>query len=648
MTTKNLLLSEELVNYLVSVPRLFVRSLMIIKLNIIKLYPDKEGLINQLSKKCVILIALMTKYQHIKKKIISIPEFLLKNNRTILIDNLSTSDQKTLNILHLHLFKISALELISKKEDYKPFWTPAFKELSERLSLPIEIGCVDLDSSSSNPLLKNQEGLSQLLMTNSIKVQNKNCLKTSSQLYKYTVANNPLKEDIPLKSLKVKITPTKKQLLILNEWFSTCNYLYNKTISLVKNGQVSSFDSIKLRDMLVTKDTKKNNPEYIQMSSEILDIYDKLKIARKLKNETDITSLQNVIKQKNVELRNLAKTLPSENNKNVSDWQIRTPKKIRSDAVDDVCKAYKSAIGNLKAGNINKFSVGYRKRINNTSLSISDICLKDNQIKLVSRPIKDHDNINDDKNKYTDMGFNVSKQVINKLENIDIKTVRLTRKRGLYYIMIPVPVNKETSCNKDIKYCGIDPGSRTFLTSFGNSGAVEYKFDTNAINKIDKKISLLKNKQLIRPMPHSKDHKRPIRKKVFNKLENKKANCIDELHWKSIKHILDNNDIVFIGDIKSHDIVKNKEHQQKLNRDINNLKFYVFKQRLLYKSVVRNKHTFLIPEQHTTKTCSCCGIINSPGRSETYHCLGCKTTMGRDLNAAKNILMKGLIKLDIR
>jgi putative transposase len=439
-------------------------------------------------------------------------------------------------------------------------------------------------------------------------------------------------------------------MIILNDWFKTCNYLYNKTIHIIRTGEILYFDSNKLRDMLVTKRTKKNNPEYMTISNEILKMHTELRNLRKQKKLKDtnkeeidqkIIKLENEVKLRNTELREIAKTLEYEDNPIVKDWQTKTPKKIRSDAVDDVSKAYTSAIANLKAGNISDFSVKFRKFRDNTSLSIPDISLDDNKINLVKKLKNEYGEV-------VDIGFNISKEVVKKLKNTEFKkTVRLVRKKGMYYIMVPIKNEKNEESVKNLRYCGIDPGCRTFLTSVGNSNSVEYDFKTELINNIDKKISLLKNKQLSRPRPHLKSFIRPIRKKTFNKLEIKKSNYVDELHWKSIKHILDNNDIVFIGDIKSHDIVKNKEHQSKLNRDINNLKFYIFKQRLLYKSRTRNKYTFLIPEPYTTKTCSCCGHINNPEKSKIYNCMSCKITMGRDLNAAKNILLKGLKKLDI-
>ena len=56
----------------------------------------------------------------------------------------------------------------------------------------------------------------------------------------------------------------------------------------------------------------------------------------------------------------------------------------------------------------------------------------------------------------------------------------------------------------------------------------------------------------------------------------------------------------------------------------------------------KNKKVFCIKEEYTTKTCSFCGMLNNPGRSKIYQCLNCNIKTGRDVNASKNILMKGI------
>jgi len=102
-------------------------------------------------------------------------------------------------------------------------------------------------------------------------------------------------------------------------------------------------------------------------------------------------------------------------------------------------------------------------------------------------------------------------------------------------------------------------------------------------------------------------------------------------------------DVIYLGDIKSHSIVKGKKNK-KLNRDTCDLKFYLLKERLLYKANVNNKKVHLVKEHFTTKTCSNCGKVNnSVGSSEVFECKICNLNTGRDINASKNILMKGFL-----
>ena len=50
-------------------------------------------------------------------------------------------------------------------------------------------------------------------------------------------------------------------------------------------------------------------------------------------------------------------------------------------------------------------------------------------------------------------------------------------------------------------------------------------------------------------------------------------------------------------------------------------------------------------ESFTSKTCSSCGSRYNIGSSKTYNCSNCKTTMDRDINAAKNIFIIPLINI---
>jgi transposase len=203
---------------------------------------------------------------------------------------------------------------------------------------------------------------------------------------------------------------------------------------------------------------------------------------------------------------------------------------------------------------------------------------------------------------------------------------------GEYWLAVPIPFvyADETPIET---FCGVDPGVRTMLTVFGSDGVTEYQHNSPRIERIDARLAAL------RKTPGITRHRR--REKMVA-LEKRKKNLITELQWKSVHHLLHRNDVVFFGDIKSHDIVKGGSNRT-LNRAMNNLKFYQFKQKLLFKATEKRKLVYLTKEHFTTKTCSACGALNDPGCSKTYHCEGCKRTTGRDTNAAKNILIKGIL-----
>ncbi len=616
---KSLSLLEKQVNYVVSAPRHFVRLLMRTRLIFIGLLLDTEKSIDLVFQRCAILFMMIVKHPKMKKLILSTPEFLQKNNLTTLIDKWNTLKVENQNTIHLYVLKILVLESTSKEKDFRDYWTPVYKELSEKLSLPIETDLVGLDSNSSNCLLRKQVEQSQLLTTNSIKVQNKNCQRTSCQLSKYIAVDPWEKEDI-LKTKLVKLKPNKRQRKIIDEWFHTSNYLYNKTIEMIKGKNV--VNKIEIRDALVTNETKKTHPDYKIASDEILSLHKKLKLEKDIDEKITI---KESIRVKNIELRTLAKSLTKTKNSNISTRELLTPKEIRADTIFELISARKSAISNYKAGNNEGFDFKYRKKnreSNCIKLQPSLIQIKNSKIKIAPGTLK------------TDSLFYIGKRTLKKIGIDKIEyACRLQKKGGNYHLFIPVKAERVEK--KDVKtpvYCGVDPGVRTFLTSFGNIEHTEYIFSDKVKKLNTKKASIKKQKK--------RKHK-----KKFNKIDNKKKHIIDELHWKSINHLLKNNDVVFFGDIKTHNIVNSKNHT--LNRDINDLKFFLFKQRLLYKSKILRKRVVFVKEHLTTKTCSCCGKSNFPGCSKVYNCSYCKKTIGRDTNASKNILMKGLVQNEL-
>ena len=616
----------------------FVSMLTQSKSNALLHLPDRDAIIERVWNSSAALTFLMLRSNLMRKLILSTHASHRGNNWMTLLDKLNICSNVDLNMLPMYLLQMLLLESISREKVCKPYWTPAYKELSEKLWLPTETDCVVSDLNSLNHSLLNPAAKSPFLTMTETKAANRNSQKTSFQLSTSTLANKWAKEVIPtylLKSVKIKLKPSVAQKKILNEWITTSNYVYNKTVEeIYKKKHPVKFEL--LRDKLVTANTKKYNEEYTKATTEIKRLYvmrNKYKEIMKLFIRTRRGSL-NIMKIKQAiaaidenvaKERKKQKVLPVEKNMGIREWELRTPKEVRAGAVDDVCKAIKTGYANIKNGNIKHFRLKFRKRTEpNKCILVPKSFVKNNNgsIQIAPQFFKEH------------CVFKMGNRTKKKHGNIQINNdTRIVRQRKEYWIIIPVPVVIQNKKPPNT-YCGIDPGVRTFMTLFGNNGVIEYKCRNEILKKLDTEIKRLKDNRITR--------KNRIRKERIVRLESRKDNLINELHWKTINNIVRNNDFIFYGNINSHNIVKNGKNRT-LNREVNNLKFYKFKERLLYKAHQYGNKVYLVNEAHTSKTCSCCGCITEVGSSKIYTCRGCKRVIDRDINSGKNILMKGII-----
>ena len=535
-----------------------------------------------------------------------------KSNWTTFLDNLSSFQNQ--NTLHIQLLQILLQESISREKAWRPFWTPAYKDVSEILLLPTKIDSADSDSTLFNNWLPKQvEKLSSLKIAQT-KLQNKNLQKTFSQSFMSSLVDKWEKEVIPvvkLKTLKIKIYPNKEQIKILDEFINTSRYVYNRTLEYINNGHKVNF--MKLRDLLVTGNTKKGHEEYKAFDLRIKELHD-----QKTK-EDDPEQINKEIKALQKERRDLMKNYDSVKNPLIRDFELKTPKDIRANAVKRCCDAFTTGFSNLKKGNIKHFKLKYKKKsekIQSIELTPKNIYIKNEKINILPETF----------------GSNSVLKTHKPLKNITIKNnVDIIRKKNEYwvYILLPTEPIPQTSLER---IAGVDPGVRTFATVYSydkeNIKIVEYQHKIEVLKNLNRKLTILKDKRR--------------RKKHFNKIEKRKEDLVDNLHWDFINHLLKNNDVVYYGDIKSHDIVKNGKNRV-LNQTFNDLKFYQLKQRLLYKAYIYGKKVIMVPEHYTTKTCSCCGTINNNvGSKEVFTCGNCETITGRDMNASKNMILKGM------
>lgn len=401
---------------------------------------------------------------------------------------------------------------------------------------------------------------------------------------------------------------------------NTSRFVYNKAVAAIHRGEKPNMQS--LRTTLVTLNTKKYNDAYVNLDQ----LYkDRTQLERIVPVDADkLSVLQTQIDAAKQRIKETRGTMKSTKNKELHDWELMTPKAVRDGAVDDACKAVKTGFAALKSGAIRHFRLGFRKKKSmrqSLLLPNSFIKNKDGILHIAPTFLK--------KQKEFKLGKRTTKKYKDLVINHDCRVIYEKRE---YWLMIPVPFTYAVAAPL-VSYCGVDPGVRTMLTVFGSNGVTEYDIEASRIDKLDAKIETLKSRQ-----PRT----RRVRKAKINRVEKRKKNLIEEIQWKTVAHLLHDNDVIFFGDIKSHGIVKNGKNHT-LNRSLMNLKFYQLKQKLLFKATEKRKLVFLTKEHFTSKICSTCGSLNDPKKSKTYYCGRCRKYTDRDINAAKNILIRGIL-----
>lgn len=571
--------------------------------------PGTEELIEKVFRDCSVLLMLSKLSEKARNKIFCILAFQQKNKWTTFLDRLgSCQDQSSLVTL---LFQILVLELISNEKASRHYWTDAFKGLSEKLSSHTETGSADLGLNLLNKSSKKLVGGSQFLMKKTTQMKQKNLQTTCLPLSMYSAVDKWDAEvikskKIEFKSIKIKIFPTATQKRILTNIFDIERAVYNKANRLIKDKEFYYKDWKGIRNLLVT-----------DMSSCLSGEYSDLEKRRKSLDHEDPEydkALEEINSQK--------KLLPKTKNPNIPAHELLIHKDIRTCAIRNLCSAYKTAHSNLKSGNIKFFNISYKKKsspVRCAEVTSACVSMKDGRIQLCR-----------DKIGRENCFFKMSKRNMKKYGNMQINhNCDILYKGGEYFFVLAVPTELRNPEGESV--CGIDPGLRTFMTCYSAEKINEYKHDRNLIKKLNDKIKFLKSSR-------SK-----MKRRHLLKTEKKKENMVDSMHWCVINSITKDNKYILYGNIKSHDIVRGGFNKSN-NTEFNSLKFYQFKERLKYKCNIRNIFFKEVNERNTSKCCSACGNLdhNLQG-SEIYNCDNCGFKSGRDINAAKNIYMKGVL-----
>jgi putative transposase len=213
----------------------------------------------------------------------------------------------------------------------------------------------------------------------------------------------------------------------------------------------------------------------------------------------------------------------------------------------------------------------------------------------------------------------------------EIKRVRVIRRADGYYAQFCVGIERVENVEPTGKAIGIDVGLNHFLTD--STGATvpnprHLRKSEKALKRAQRRVSR-KNKGSVN------------RKKAINRLGRKHLKVSrqrKDFAVKTARALVKSSDFVAYENLQVKNMVKN----HKLAKSISDAAWSQFAQWLQYMGKVYGKTVVAVAPQYTSQDCSNCGTTLKKSLSLRTHVCSCGTVLGRDHNAALNILSKGL------
>jgi len=305
-------------------------------------------------------------------------------------------------------------------------------------------------------------------------------------------------------------------------------------------------------------------------------------------------------------------------------WFRDVPFQVKSIAVKDACLAFTAQKLRVKQGIIPSFEMHFRSRRNPTqSCFIPHSAIKptgDRSIGIYPRIAGDLWAAEPVPQQHRDS--------------------RLVWDNGAWYLSVSFSVTMHKTTENQGRMVALDPGVRTFLTFY--SPALVGKIGDQSQQRI---VRLLFHLDRLMGRRAKADGRGKRRLTLgINRLRRKINNLIDELHWKSIRFLLDNFDVICIPAFSAKEMScrAKRRLRKKSVRSMLGLAHSRFRMRLIAKADQEGKTVRIINEAYTSKTCSWSGeiIANLGGRRVINGSDG--VSMDRDINGARGIYLRAL------
>lgn len=415
----------------------------------------------------------------------------------------------------------------------------------------------------------------------------------------------PSEKQLRARKVKLKLSPSWKQRL--RQWFGTARWTYNQGISLIKNQKCVS---------------RSGKPNLKMLRSRIINAENHGASKRK-------GGKKKTKRMRKKERRQLNKKRHEVISK--TEWVLETPYDIRDEAIRDIVKAYESNIAKRKLNSSHTWSYKFRNRKSRLqTIKVPKKHLRDDGVIFPSftnnEPLRSYEG------------------VVRSEGELLIHIDRLGDfwATELYYVD-----SKNFNEGKKLKCCALDPGNRTFNTVYDSQGTV-IEMAPGDLSRINRLCSHADKLQSRMNEPDMRSRKRCKLRKAWLRILMKIRRVVKDVHYKCVNFLCKNYDVIFLPKFQTTNMVNKSRGQRRINskvaRSLLTWCHYSFKQILKAKASVEGSTIVDVTEEYTTLTCSCCGHVRPKFTSKVFYCPQCHMTCDRDINGAKNILIKSLIE----